>query len=185
MAKKKARRIGILTSGGDCPGLNAVIRAVTKKAILEYGYEVIGIKDGFEGLLFNRHRELNEGDVSGILTLGGTILGTTNRANPYKYPVESRTKVVYTDLSVQVIENLRKLKIDGLVCIGTDISYQFSPVNVTGLSGASTKIATGGAHTCAVLASGGLECWGYNIDGQVGDGSTNLEERSPVLVPGL
>ena len=87
------------------------------------------------------------------------------------------------------------LKTGGLTCwganttgqlgIGTDISYQFSPVNVTGLSGASTKIATGGAHTCAVLASGGLECWGYNIDGQVGDGSTNLEERSPVLVPGL
>ena len=63
MAKKKACRIGILTSGGDCPGLNAVIRAVTKKAIHEHGYEVIGIKDGFEGLLFNRHRKLNEGDL--------------------------------------------------------------------------------------------------------------------------
>jgi 6-phosphofructokinase 1 len=114
------KRIGILTSGGDCPGLNAVIRAVTKKAIHEYGYEVIGIKDGFEGLLFNRHLKLNERDVSGILTRGGTILGTTNRANPYKYPVENRTKVVYTDLSAKVIENLRKLKIDGLVCIGGD-----------------------------------------------------------------
>ena len=72
--KKNARRIGILTSGGDCPGLNAVIRAVTKKAIHEYGYEVIGIKDGFEGLLFNRHRKLNENDVSGILTVGGNDL---------------------------------------------------------------------------------------------------------------
>ena len=120
MIKKKARRIGILTSGGDCPGLNAVIRAVTKKAIHEFGFEVIGIKDGFEGLLYNRHLKLNERDVSGILTLGGTILGTTNRANPYKYPVESKDKVVYTDLSAQVIENLRKLKIDGLVCIGGD-----------------------------------------------------------------
>ena len=120
MAKKKAYRIGILTSGGDCPGLNAVIRAVTKKAIHEYAYEVIGIKDGFEGLLYNRHRKLNEEDVSGILTLGGTILGTTNRANPYKYPVESKGKVVYTDLSGQVIKNLRELKIDGLVCIGGD-----------------------------------------------------------------
>ncbi len=113
-------RIGILTSGGDCPGLNAVIRAVTKKAIHEYGYEVIGIKDGFEGLLYKRYRKLHEKDVSGILTLGGTILGTTNRANPYKYPVENRQKVVYTDFSVKVIENLRKLKIDGLVCIGGD-----------------------------------------------------------------
>ncbi len=132
----KARRIGILTSGGDCPGLNAVIRAVTKKAIHEFGLQVIGIKDGFEGLLFNRHRKLNEKDVSGILTVGGTILGTTNRANPYKYPVESKTKVVYTDFSVKVIENLRKLKIDGLVCIGGDgtletahrLSLQGAPV---------------------------------------------------------
>ena len=120
MAKKNVRRIGILTSGGDCPGLNAVIRAVTKKAIHEYGYEVIGIKDGFEGLLENRHRKLNEQDVSGILTLGGTILGTTNRANPYKYPVESKGQVLYKDLSSQVIANLRKLKIDCLVCVGGD-----------------------------------------------------------------
>ena len=120
MAKKKTCKIGILTSGGDCPGLNAVIRAVTKKAIHEFGFEVIGIKDGFEGLLFNRHRKLNEGDVSGILTLGGTILGTTNKANPYKYPVESKNSVDYKDLSGQVIENLRKLKIDCLVCIGGD-----------------------------------------------------------------
>lgn len=118
--KKRVRRIGILTSGGDCPGLNAVIRAVTKKAIREYGYEVIGIKDGFEGLLFNRHRKLDEKDVSGILTVGGTILGTTNRADPYKYPVESKGKVVYKDVSGEIIDNLRKLKIDCLVCIGGD-----------------------------------------------------------------
>jgi len=113
-------RIGILTSGGDCPGLNAVIRAVTKKAIHQYGYEVIGIKDGFEGLLFNRHRKLNEMDVSGILTLGGTILGTTNRANPYKYPVESNGQVIYKDLSARLIKNVRQLKLDCLVCIGGD-----------------------------------------------------------------
>jgi len=120
LTKNKIQRIGILTSGGDCPGLNAVIRAVTKKAIHEYGYEVIGIKDGFEGLLFNRHKKLDERDVSGILTLGGTILGTTNKANPYKYPVEVKKEVVYKDLSAQVIDNLRKLKIDCLVCIGGD-----------------------------------------------------------------
>ena len=120
LAHKKVKRIGILTSGGDCPGLNAVIRAVTKKAIHEYGFEVIGFKDGFEGLTFNKHRKLNENDVSGILTLGGTILGTTNRANPYKYPVESKNEFAYKDLSAQAIANLRKLKIDGLVCIGGD-----------------------------------------------------------------
>jgi ATP-dependent phosphofructokinase / diphosphate-dependent phosphofructokinase len=115
----KARRIAVLTSGGDCSGLNAVIRAVTKKAIREYGYEVVGIKDGYEGLIFNRHRLLKEDDVSGILTLGGTILGTTNRANPYVYPVEG-DKVVYKDLSSQVIKNLHKLGIHCLVTIGGD-----------------------------------------------------------------
>lgn len=120
MAKRKIRKIGILTSGGDCPGLNAVIRAVTKKAIHEYAYEVVGFKDGFEGLIFNRHRKLIEGDVSGILTLGGTVLGTTNRANPYKYPVEKGGQVIYLDLSRQVLENLRRSKIDALVCIGGD-----------------------------------------------------------------
>ena len=134
MSKMKSCRIGILTSGGDCPGLNAVIRAVTKKAIHDYGYEVIGIKDGFEGILFNKHRKLDEGDVSGILTIGGTILGTTNRANPYKYPVEKNNQVVYTDLSDQVIKNLRKLKIDCLVCIGgdgtLDTTHRFSKQGV-------------------------------------------------------
>ena len=91
-----------------------------KKRSMNYGFEVIGFKDGFEGLLFNRHRKLNEADVSGILTLGGTILGTTNRANPYKYPIGNNDNVIYKDLSAQVIQNLRKLKIDCLVCIGGD-----------------------------------------------------------------
>lgn len=120
MIKKKVRKIGILTSGGDCPGLNAVIRAVTKKAIHEHGYEVTGFKDGFEGLIFNKHLKLNERIVSGILNLGGTILGTTNRANPYKYPVESQDNISYKDLSSQAIKNLSKLRIDCLVCIGGD-----------------------------------------------------------------
>jgi len=117
---KKIKRIGILTSGGDCPGLNAVIRAVTRKAIHQHEYEVIGIEDGFEGLILNRHRKLNDRDVSGILTLGGTILGTTNRANPYKYPVNKAGGVEYRDVSGQIIERLRQLKIDSLVCIGGD-----------------------------------------------------------------
>ncbi|MDE2028608.1 MAG: ATP-dependent 6-phosphofructokinase [Candidatus Omnitrophica bacterium] len=116
----KKRRIAILTSGGDCSGLNAVIRAVTKKAIHEYAYEVVGIKDGFEGLIFKSWRMLGEADVSGILTMGGTILGTTNRANPYKYPIETRTKVSYKDLSSRVLRNLHQLKIDCLVTIGGD-----------------------------------------------------------------
>ena len=76
------KRLGILTGGGDCPGLNAVIRAVAKTAILQYGIEVIGIEDGFQGLIEHRVRQLHQKDVNGILTRGGTILGSNNKANP-------------------------------------------------------------------------------------------------------
>jgi 6-phosphofructokinase 1 len=72
----RKNRIAILTGGGDCPGINAVIRAVTKKAMDEKGMEVIGIEDGYEGVVTQRYRKLSNEDVSGILTLGGTILGT-------------------------------------------------------------------------------------------------------------
>ena len=78
----QTKRIGILTGGGDCPGINAVIRAVAKKAILEYGMEIEGIEDGYEGLVEDRHRALHSGDVSGILTIGGTILGASKTSNP-------------------------------------------------------------------------------------------------------
>ena len=79
------RKIGILTGGGDCPGLNAVLRAVAKTAYLQHGIEVCGIEDGFQGLIENRVRPLAMKDVSGILTRGGTILGSNNRCNPTKY----------------------------------------------------------------------------------------------------
>ncbi|MBN3041055.1 MAG: ATP-dependent 6-phosphofructokinase [Candidatus Omnitrophica bacterium] len=122
-------KIAILTGGGDCPGLNAVIRAVTKKAILDHNAQIIGIEDGFEGLIHNRHRKLDYEQVSGILTLGGTILGTSNIANPYKYPVKQGKKIVFKDLSTQVIQNLKKLGIDSLICVGGDgtlsIAYKF------------------------------------------------------------
>ena len=113
------KRIAVLTGGGDCPGLNAVIRAVAKKAILEFGWDVIGIEDGYEGLIFDRHRRLDYRDVSGILTLGGTILGTSNRADPYKYP-SAQKKGIFKDVSDAVMRNIRKLKIDCLVTIGGD-----------------------------------------------------------------
>src|SRR6266581_2750756 len=83
-----ANRIGILTGGGDCPGLNAVIRAVTKHAILHHGWEVLGIEDGYAGLVEKRARLLGLADVRGLLTRGGTILGSSNRANPFHYPVK-------------------------------------------------------------------------------------------------
>jgi len=125
---KKKRRIGILTGGGDCPGINAVIRAVTKKAIIENDMEVIGIKDGYEGLISNRHRKLEYNDVSNILTLGGTILGTTKKANPYHYAVRKGGRLKFMDLSKVVIKNIKKLDLSCLVCIGGDgtlgISYR-------------------------------------------------------------
>jgi len=117
---KKKKSIAILTGGGDCPGTNAVIRAVAKKAILEFGMEVIGIEDGFEGLIHRRWRKLKYGDVSGILTLGGTILGTSNKADPYRYSVGKGKKPRFRDVSKIVIANIKKLDVESLVCIGGD-----------------------------------------------------------------
>src|SRR3989338_4423423 len=117
---KRKKRIAILTGGGDCPGLNAVIRAVVKKAILEFSWDFIGIEDGYEGLVYDRHRRLTYNDVSGILTLGGTILGTSNRADPYKYPVTEKKKTTFKTLSKIAIRNLKKLGMDCLVAIGGD-----------------------------------------------------------------
>jgi 6-phosphofructokinase 1 len=116
----KKNRIAILTGGGDCPGINAVIRAVTKKAILEYGMEVIGVQDGYHGVISNRYKKLEYADVSGILTLGGTILGTSKTANPYRYAVKKGDKLVFKDMSETAVENIKNLDIRCLVCIGGD-----------------------------------------------------------------
>ena len=111
----KRIRVGILTGGGDCPGLNAVIRAVTKSLILESGAEVLGFEDGFLGLIEKRYRRLDYRDVSGILTLGGTILGTSNRANPFRHFGANGA-----DVSDEVVEYCNLLEIDGIVAIGGD-----------------------------------------------------------------
>jgi len=113
-------RIAILTGGGDCPGINAVIRAVAKKAMLEDNMEVIGIEDGYHGLVNNKYRKLAYNDVSGILTLGGTILGTSKIANPYKYAVKKGENLHFEDLSKTAIRNIKKLGVTCLVCIGGD-----------------------------------------------------------------
>lgn len=122
------RRIGVLTGGGDCPGLNAVIRAVVKTAINDYGWEVIGIEDGFEGLILSdKARPLTIADVRGILPRGGTILGTTNRANPFSYPVRAPDgRLEQRDVSGQVMERLQSLGIDTLVVIGGDGSLHIA-----------------------------------------------------------
>jgi len=117
---KKKKRIGILTGGGDCPGINAVIRAVAKKAINEMGMEVIGIEDGYHGIINNHYRPLRYEDVSGILTQGGTILGTSKIANPYRYAVRKGTRLKFQNLSRVAIQNIKKLDLTCLVCIGGD-----------------------------------------------------------------
>jgi 6-phosphofructokinase 1 len=117
---KRKRSIAILTGGGDCPGTNAVIRAVAKKAIIQFGMDVIGIEDGFEGLIYRRWRKLNYEDVSGILTVGGTILGTSNKSDPYRYAIEKGKKLQYRDVSKMVSANIKKLGVECLVCIGGD-----------------------------------------------------------------
>ncbi|MBN1420455.1 MAG: ATP-dependent 6-phosphofructokinase [Planctomycetes bacterium] len=127
MAKRRSmKRIGILTGGGDCPGLNAVIRAVVKTALFEYGWEAIGIQDGFSGLIENRTMLLHRNDVSGILTRGGTILGTSNTANPFRYGVEGPKGMVMKDVSARVVRNVRAMSLDALVCIGGDGTMHIS-----------------------------------------------------------
>jgi len=120
--RKQIQRIGVLTGGGDCPGLNAVIRVVTKAAINKLGIQVMGIEDGFLGLIRNRMRPLGTADVSNILTVGGTILGTSNRADPTHFPVgeDADGKPVFKDVTNRVVEHIRERDIDGLVCIGGD-----------------------------------------------------------------
>jgi 6-phosphofructokinase 1 len=126
MKPKKIKKIGILTGGGDCPGLNAVIRAVTKSAIENYGWEVFGIEDGYAGLIEKRGHELTQAQVSGILTLGGTILGTSNRADPFRVPVMKGKKVVFRDHSDQAIEHFRQWGLDVLVAVGGDGTLSIS-----------------------------------------------------------
>ena len=118
MAEKK-RRFAVLTGGGDCPGLNAVIRAVIK-TFLQNDCEVFGIYNGFNGLINGNLKLMNYADVSGILPRGGRILGTTNRDNPFKFAVEENGELVYYDMRDKVVENLQKHDIEALVVIGGD-----------------------------------------------------------------
>jgi ATP-dependent phosphofructokinase / diphosphate-dependent phosphofructokinase len=126
MSAGSVQRVGILTAGGDCPGLNAVIRAVAKSLMIKANIQVVGIEDGFEGLIENRMRELSYGDVSGILQSGGTILGTSNKANPFAQASIRDGQLVKEDVSSQTIKNIEKWRLDALVCIGGDGSMAIS-----------------------------------------------------------
>jgi ATP-dependent phosphofructokinase / diphosphate-dependent phosphofructokinase len=109
-------KIGILTAGGDCPGLNAAIRGVGKTAMLEYGMRVYGFSYGFSGLIENDFQELTENQLSGILTHGGTILGTS-REKPFKKEEKGNGNGVFTKPD-RIRENYHNLGLDCLVCIG-------------------------------------------------------------------
>jgi len=148
----KSMRIGVLTGGGDCPGLNAVIRAVAKPAIKD-GHEIIGIMDGYLGLIENRMRTLNREDVSGILTVGGTILGSSNKANPAKYAVpDGAGGWVIRDVREQVVEHYHSARLDALVVIGGDGT----------MSGASELVARG-LNIVGVPKTIDNDIWGTEI----------------------
>jgi 6-phosphofructokinase 1 len=132
-------RIGILTGGGDCPGLNAVIRSIAKPAMAHFHSRVYGILDGYEGMVEGRFRELSPVDVLGIINQGGTILGTSNKGDPFHYPMGERNNIRIIDASEQVISTYRNLKLDVLFTIGGDgtqiIANRFSEMglNVIGV----------------------------------------------------
>jgi len=125
------QRIGIMTGGGDCPGLNAVIRAVVRKAH-KRGWKVLGIEDATEGLIDLEYRSpygnrwLDPEDVEDILTKGGTILGTSNHSDPFHYVVERDGKKVEVDVSDRVVENYNKLGLDALISVGGDGSMEIA-----------------------------------------------------------
>ena len=113
----KKKRIAILTGGGDCPGLNAVIRAAVRTSIRDYDFRVLGVQLGFEGLMTGATIPLTVETIRGILPKGGTLLRTTNRGNPFEYPNADGVK---EDKSQAVIENIRKMGLDGIIAIGGD-----------------------------------------------------------------
>jgi len=165
---KKIKKIGILTAGGDCPGLNAVIRAVVKTAINDYGMEVIGFKDGYGGLVENKVLKLSFFDASGIINKGGTILGTSNKANPFSYYVKNNGEVTYKDLSQIAINNFRENNLDALICIGGDgslsIAYKLykKGLNIVGIpktidNDVSMTDLTSGFDSAVIIATEAID----------------------------
>lgn len=124
MAKGK---LAVLTGGGDCPGLNAVIRAVAKTA-WENGYDIYGVANGFNGLVTGNMKLMERADISGILPRGGTVLGTTNRDNPFKFPVGENEKgeIIYKDMSAKVARVIEECGIECLIVIGGDGSLHIA-----------------------------------------------------------
>ena len=122
------KTIAVMTGGGDCPGLNAAIRTVVRTAVEQFGSRVIGIADGFEGLIEKRHRELTPGDTRGILRIGGTVLGSSNRTDPWNYRPPGGSTAI--DASAAAYETLEQIGADALIVIGGDgtlhLSHKFA-----------------------------------------------------------
>ncbi|MEA1961245.1 MAG: 6-phosphofructokinase [Bacillota bacterium] len=161
-------RIGVLTGGGDCPGLNAVIRAVTKSAINLHGMEVFGFLDGFKGLVENRYIPLELKTVSGIGHTGGTILGSSNRDDPFHFLSIKDGQEVFTDESDRAIQNMKDLGLEGLIVIGGDGSLHIANhffkkgINVVGVpktidNDLSATDVTFGFNTAVDTASEALD----------------------------
>jgi phosphofructokinase-like protein len=122
-----AKKIAVLTAGGDCPGINAVIRAVVKTAVNDYDMTVVGIEDGFLGLIEGRWHDLTYNQVSGILTLGGTILGTSNKGNPFRFARNPEEEPpVFCDVSDDVVRNFERTGAETLIAIGGDGTLHIS-----------------------------------------------------------
>ena len=122
------KRVGVLTGGGDAPGLNGVIRGVARAAQNRYHAQVFGFMDGFHGLIENRYMALDMANTSGILHRGGTILGSSNRDNPFRYPMgtDADGKIIFGDVSDQAVGNLTRLGIQVLIVIGGDGSLHIA-----------------------------------------------------------
>ncbi len=121
------KRVGILTGGGDCSGLNAVIRAVTRSAIIQHNATVIGIEDGFDGLIFNKYLELTVRNTRDILPLGGTIIGTTNKGHPFEYRErDEHGNIQVHDYSKKAAENFERMMLDCLFVVGGDGTLQIA-----------------------------------------------------------
>lgn len=142
-------RIGILTSGGDCPGINATIRGVCKTAINHYGMEVYGIHSGFQGLIDNDMEPLTEKSMSGLLNLGGTILGTS-REKPFKKRAGSATGS--EDKPAMIAKNVRDMQLDCIVCIGGN-----------GTQKSASKMAAMGINVVSVPKTIDNDVWGTDL----------------------
>jgi 6-phosphofructokinase 1 len=132
----KIERIGIMTGGGDCPGLNSVIRAVVRTASRSYGWKVLGIEDAFNGLIDLQYRSprgntwLNEDAMDELISRGGTCIGTSNRADPFRFPVETDGVLHEADVFERVLENFRQLELDALVSVGGDGSMRIAQMAI-------------------------------------------------------